>query len=497
MPNHTTTKFAIIGAGAGGLCAGIKLRESGRDDFLIFDRNEGVGGTWHRNTYPGAACDIASHLYCYSFAPNSEWTRPYAPQPEILAYLERIADEYELRGHLRLGSGVASAQWDEQRSRWALTLESGDTVEARFVISAMGMFGKIAKPEIPGIDSFEGTMFHSAEWNHEHDLGGERVAVIGSAASAVQFVPVVAPQVSQLHVFQRTANWVLPKEDEPYTPEQMEAFRTRPELMEERRQGIYNIVEIALDYAREDFTVEPEKLGRAALEAVEDPELRAKLTPTHPFGCKRPLISNDYLKTFNRENVELVTDPIERITAKGVLTQDGRERPVDTILLATGFATTRYVSAIDVRGRDGLSIEDAWNDGPEAYLGLTTSGFPNLFQLYGPNTNGGNSIILMLEYQVEYLMRLLDSLEEAEVDWIDVRRDVQNHFNAQLQEHLSGIGVLNASCNGYYRSASGRIVTQWPYNFSEYRKRVDRDSLGSFETGNAVDTHSARESSAT
>ena len=478
-------QFAIIGAGAGGICAGIKLLESGREDFLIFDRAPRVGGTWHRNTYPGAACDIASHLYCYSFAPNSEWTRPYAPQPEIQRYLERIAHEYGLADHLRLGVGVASARWDEGRARWSLALDSGETIESRFVISAMGMFGKIALPEIPGLDSFEGCRFHSAEWDHDHDLRGERVAVIGSAASAVQFVPEIARDAETLHVFQRTANWVLPKQDVPYTAAEMNAFRARPELMAERREQLYNLVEVGLDYTNPDVMKGAEGIGRTALEVVTDPVVRARLTPDHPFGCKRPLLSNDYLQTFNRTNVELIVDPIERVTAHSVVTTDGRTREVDTIVLATGFATTRYVSAIDVEGRDGLRIGEAWSDGPAAYLGLTVSGFPNLFMLYGPNTNGGNSIILMLEHQVEYMVRLLDAMRGAELDWIDVRREVMDDFNATLQSELDGVVVWQASCNGYYRSPSGRIVTQWPHNFSKYRAKVDCDGLASFECGRA------------
>jgi cation diffusion facilitator CzcD-associated flavoprotein CzcO len=480
-----STRFAIIGAGAGGICAGIKLLDSGRKDFLIFDRAPRVGGTWHRNTYPGAACDIASHLYCYSFAPSPDWTRPYAPQPEIQRYLERVAHEYGLTDHLRLGVGVESARWDERWARWSLRLDSGDTLETRFVISAMGMFGKIAVPDIAGLDGFQGRRFHSAEWDHDHDLGGERVAVIGSAASAVQFVPEIAREVAQLYVFQRTPNWVLPKEDVPYSSAEIEAFRTDPELMEKRREQIYNVVEVGLDYTNPDVMKGAEGIGRNALEVVRDPVVRARLTPDHPFGCKRPLLSNDYLQTFNRDNVELVVDPIERITADAVVTADGRSRVVDTIVLATGFATTSYVSAIEVEGRERLQIRDAWSDGPAAYLGLTVSGFPNLFMLYGPNTNGGNSIILMLEHQVEYMVRLLDALEDSGQDWIDVRREVMDAFNDALQSELDGIAVWQASCNGYYRSASGRIVTQWPYNFSKYRARIDRDSLASFECGRA------------
>jgi cation diffusion facilitator CzcD-associated flavoprotein CzcO len=483
MTQPGRTRFTIIGAGAGGLCAGIKLLEKGQDDFLIFDREPRVGGTWQRNTYPGLECDIASPLYCYSFAPNPDWSGPFPPHSEIREYLERVAAEYGLEPHLRLGKGVVSARWDEARALWRLALDDGGEIESQFVISAVGMFGPAAVPDIPGLDAFEGTIFHSAKWNHDHDLRGERVAVIGSAASAVQFVPEIAPDLAQLHVFQRTPNWVLPKENEPYTEEQKEAFRSHPELMAEGRKMIFDIVEKSLTYLEPEFFQAAEEMGRQALEVVEDPELRRKLTPDHPFGAKRPLASNKYLQAFNRSNVELVTDPIEKVTPRGVVTADGREREVDTILLATGFDTQKYVSVIDVVGRDGLEIDEAWEKGPEAYFGVTTSGFPNLFILYGPNTNGGNSIILMLEFQIEYMLRLIDEIDRAGVDWIDVRREVMDEYNAGLQQELESVAVWQAGANDYYRTASGKIVTQWPHGFSVYKERVDKDDLSSFETG--------------
>ncbi len=485
MSQTTSIRYTIIGAGAGGLCAGIKLLEQGQSDFLIFDRELQVGGTWYRNTYPGLECDIAAHLYCYSFAPNPDWSGPFPPQPEIRAYLEKTALDRGLEPHLRLGNGVVSALWDEDRARWQLELEDGGRVESQYVISATGMFGAAVVPEIVGLESFEGTIFHSAKWNHEHDLRGERVAIIGSAASAVQFVPEIAPEVEQLHVFQRTPNWVLPKANEPYTEEQIAAHHAQPELMEESRVQLMNVAELALSYTSDDRTFfdAAEDAGRAALEVVEDPEIRKLLTPDHPFGAKRPLLSNKYYKSFNRKNVELVVDPIEKITPKGVVTADGREREVDTIILATGFDTHSYTSAIDVRGRDGVTLREAWKEAPEAYFGVTTSGFPNLFMLYGPNTNGGNSIILMLEFQVEYTLRLIAEAERAGVDWIDVRREVMDEYNAGLQEELDSVAIWHVGANDYYRTASGKIVTQWPQGFSVYKERVDKDDLSSFETG--------------
>lgn len=483
MTQPLRKQFAIIGAGAGGLCAGIKLLERGQADFLIFDREPRVGGTWQRNTYPGLECDIASPLYCYSFAPNPDWSGPFPPHEEIRAYLERVALERGLEPHLRLGTGVTSARWDEASARWRLVLDDGTEVEARFVISAVGMFGPPAVPKIPGLDGFAGTLFHSAKWNHDHALRGERVAVIGSAASAVQFVPEIAPEVARLHVFQRTPNWVLPKPNDPYTPEQKAAFREEPQRLAESRQKLFEIVEKSLTYLEPGFFQAAEAMGRKALEVVEDPDLRRKLTPDHPFGAKRPLASNKYLQCFNRPNVELVTEPIARITPHGVVTADGREREVDTIILATGFETQKYVSVIDVEGRRGLSIREAWKNGPEAYFGVTTSGFPNLFMLYGPNTNGGNSIILMLEFQVEFVLRLIAEAEAAGVDWLDVRREVMDEYNAGLQQELQSVAVWQSGANDYYRTASGRIVTQWPHGFAAYKERVDKADLSSFETG--------------
>lgn len=483
MSETIQTRFTIIGAGAGGLCAGIKLLESGESDFLIFDREPRVGGTWQRNTYPGLQCDIACHLYCYSFAPNPDWSGPFPPQEEIRTYLEKTAFDRGVEPHLRLGRGIQSATWNDSTARWIVVLEDGTRVESQFVIAAVGMFGAPAYPNIPGLESFQGTTWHSLHWNHDHDLSGERVAVIGSAASAVQFVPKIATRCGRLHVFQRTPNWVLPKDDTPYTDEQKQAFRAQPGLMDESRQALFNIVETTLMYLDPQFFPVAEELGRKALESVEDPELRKKLTPDHPFGAKRPLASNTYLQTFNQPHVELVTDAIERITRTGVVTSDGKEREVDTLLLATGFDTQAYVSAIDVRGRNGLPIRDAWQKGPEAHFGITTSGFPNLFMLYGPNTNGGNSIILMLEFQIEFMLRLLAEFDRTGDDWLDVRRDVMDAYNEALQEELNRVDVWQAGANDYYRTAAGRIVTQWPHGFQVYKDRAAEVDLAAYDTG--------------
>jgi len=474
-------RIAIIGAGPGGICTGVRLLEAGYRDFVIFEQAEGIGGTWWHNRYPGAECDIKSHLYSFSFAPNPEWSQRYARQPEIKAYLEDCVQRFGLEPHLRLATPVHAARWDDDESLWRLTVGDGEIVEAEFVVSALGMFGAPVAPDIPGLDRFTGTVFHSAQWDDTHDLAGASVAVIGSAASAVQFVPEIAPTVGQLSLYQRSANWVLPKEDDPYRPEELDAFRADADALTASRDAIFAAVDPNLTFSDRSRRGLAEAAGLQNIEVVEDPEVRRKLTPNMPFGCKRPLASNLYYPTFNRPNVELVTDAIAEITEDAVITVDGRARKVDTIILATGFATTKFLGALDVVGREEQPIDDAWADGPQAYLGITTAGFPNLFMLYGPNTNNG-SIIFMIECQVDYVMQLLRHLDDHELAWIDVKREVMDEYNDRLQHDLAGVEVWQAGCSTYYRVPSGRIVTQWPDSMSEYRARTQHPDLDAFET---------------
>jgi cation diffusion facilitator CzcD-associated flavoprotein CzcO len=466
-----TRRIGIIGAGPGGICMAIKLREAGIDSFTIFERAPAVGGTWFHNTYPGCACDVQSALYSFSFELKRDWSRPYGTQPEIHEYFEHCVAKYGLAPHLRLGVGIAAAAWDDERAVWHLTTEQGDEHEFDVVIGAVGMFGNPAVPEIPGMDQFAGTVFHSARWDHDHDLAGERVAVIGSAASAVQFVPEIAPRVDHLVLYQRTPNWVLPKVDDPYTPEELERLRTDPEALLEARQQVWERVEGAITFSDPKAILFAQELASKSMAIVEDPEVRAKLTPDFPHGCKRPLVSNVWYPTFNRPNVELVTEAIERIDADGIVTTDGVHRPVDTIVLATGFETTRYLATIEVTGRNGRHLDDAWSDGAQAYLGITTAGFPNLFMLYGPNTNNG-SILFMIECQVAYVMRQVARLDREALAWVDVRPEVMADYNRALQDDLDHVDVWSASCNNYYRGPSGTIVTQWPHTMTEYEART-------------------------
>jgi len=474
-------EILVIGAGPGGLCSGIKLRESGHEDFLILEKASGLGGTWYHNRYPGAACDVPSHLYSFSFDCRLDWPRPFSPQPEILTYLEQCAEKHGLLPHIQFDTKVERAEWIDSESIWRVTTDVGDRYEARILLCALGMFNELNYPDIPGLESFEGTSFHSARWQQDHDLTGERVAVIGSAASAVQFVPEIAQQAGQLDLYQRTANWVLPKDDTPFSRAQLESFRDQPQIAQEMRAEIYRGIEPLLTFDDEKILAASEKAGREALLQVEDREIRDKLVPQHPYGCKRPLLSNNYYATFNRPNVKLITEEIERIERNGVVTLGGTLREADTLILATGFDTTRYLSAIDVTGREGTRLEEAWSDGAYAFLGTMVPRFPNLFMMYGPNTNNG-SILEMIEKQVDFAIRQIERIESEDLAWLEARQDVTDAYNDAIQKDIEGVGAWQADCFGYYRSASGRIVTQWPHNMSEYAKRMSDVDPGAFES---------------
>ena len=474
-------RIVIIGAGPGGMCTAIKLKEAGIEDFVVLERASGVGGTWYNNTYPGLECDVRSHLYSFSFEPKKDWSRPYPSQPEILEYLEGIADRYDLRPHVRLGTEVRSARWDEELSTWELETTRG-ALGAHVLVSALGMFNILNWPDIPGLDEFRGTLFHSAQWDYDHDLSGETVALIGSAASAVQLAPEIAREVDQLHLFQRSASWVLPKANHPFTEEEIEQFVNDPDAARLEREKIYDEVDAGLTFSDPEVRRKAEAAGLCALSVVEDPDVRAKLTPNVPWGCHRPLVTNKYLPMFNRPNVELVTAPIEKISSDSIVTADGKARRIDTIVVATGFDVGRFLSAIEVTGRGGLSLRDAWKDGAEAYLGITTTGFPNIFMLYGPNTNNG-SILTMLEYQADYIVRQIQRMEADGITWMDVRRDAMARYNEQVQRELDEVEVWQATCHNYYRSPSGRIVTQWPKPMEEYRRRSTVPDAEAYETG--------------
>ncbi|MCB1747965.1 MAG: NAD(P)/FAD-dependent oxidoreductase [Gammaproteobacteria bacterium] len=485
-PTHH--RVIIIGAGGGGLCMGIQLKKAGIDDFIMLDRAGGVGGTWYWNTYPGAECDVQSHLYSFSFEPKLDWSRPFAGQAEILEYMNHCADKYGLRPHLRLNTPVGAARWDEAHARWDVETGDGNRLTADVVVSALGMFNNLVWPEIPGIDDFAGEYFHSARWNHDYDLTGKRVGVVGIAASAVQFVPEIVKKVEHVTLYQRTANWVVPKPNTPYEQTELAHFRAHPEAVKASRDEIYQTWNTLCTFDDKAVLAEIERQGLERIATVRDAETRAKLTPQHPFGCRRPLFSDNYYWIFNEPNVELVTTPIDHVGARGVVTADGACNEVDCLIYSTGFETTTYLNAIEVTGRDGVSLREAWaEEGAQAYLGITTAGFPNLFMLYGPNTNQG-CILFMIERQVDYVVRQLQRMEAEKLAWIDVKPEVMHAFNDELQKALAAVDVWQAACGGefYYRSKSGRMVTQWPHSMDAFVAATTRPDADAYLSQSAA-----------
>jgi cation diffusion facilitator CzcD-associated flavoprotein CzcO len=466
-----TLSVAVLGAGPGGIAMGIALERAGYD-FTIYERSDGVGGVWRDNTYPGAACDVPSHFYSYSFELNPWWSRTYATQPEILDYFERCTDRYGVRPHVRTNTHIETARWDEAGQVWTLTAASGEVFSAHVLVSGLGMLNVPHIPDIPGMGTFRGRLFHSSRWDHTKPLTGERVASIGTGASAVQYVPAIAPEVEHLTVFQRSPIWITPRLDKAYTAEEQRRFARVPLVARLHRLRIWR------DYQRSSFQVDSEQtvllteLARSYLaRKVEDPALRQALTPDYPVGCKRPLISRNWLPALVRPNVRLVTEPITAITESGVRTADGEDHDVDTIILGTGFEANQFLSTIDVVGRDGHRLHEDWEEGAEAYLGLSVPNYPNFFLLYGPNTNGVTSILFMIEAQVHYIMRALRSMRWLGISSVDVRRRVASEYNARLQSSMRGT-VWTADCTNYFRTASGKVVTQLPFSGARYWLRT-------------------------
>ncbi len=460
----------------------IKLRAAGIEDFIILEREAEAGGTWVNNRYPGLACDVPSFLYCFSFEQKVDWTRSYANQPEIKAYMQHCVEKYDVARHIRFGSTVESARWDDRSVAWLITTSTGDIVTADIFVSALGMFNEIQWPAIPGLDHFEGEKFHTALWPEKPDFTGRRVAVVGSAASAVQLIPEVAEEAGHLTVFQRTANWVMPKQDKTFSNDELEAFRRQPADAQKIRRDTYDFFEELVLFDKPDMMAELERLALENLAHVKDEGTRAKMRPTVPLGSQRPLFSNEYYPTFNKSTVNLISEAIECFTTDGITTRDGVEHPVDTIIFATGYAANKFLSVIDVTGRDGLALREAWADGPQAYLGITTTGFPNLFMLYGPNTNNG-SILEMLEHQVAYVIDKIATLDLNKLAWIDVKRPVMDAYNEIIQRDIEAVVVWRSLGSRYYRANSGRAVTQWPHNMATYEAWTRKPDMDAFEIG--------------
>jgi len=475
VPATRNLKIVIVGAGFGGIAAAIELRRHGFRDVTILERSDDLGGTWYHNTYPGVACDVPSHLYSFSYAQRRHWSRLCSPQEEILAYLREVAHEFGVDDVVVPRTEVASCAWDEEACRWTVESAGGRVWEADALIVATGQLHRVAYPAVAGRETFAGRSFHSADWDHAYDLRGRRIAVVGTGASAVQFVPEIAPEVERLVVFQRTGNWFLPRKNRPYPRAFKRIVRWVPGIQAMRRRLLEAYIETLTLWIRHPRTWG--RIGHALSAAFMrwqlrgDGELRRGIWPDYTFGCKRILFSSHFLPALRRHNVELVTDPIARIAPKGIVTADGVEHDVDCIIYGTGFRTNDFMFPMEISGAGGRTLRAAWARGPHAHLGITVPRFPSLSLVYGPNTNtSGGSIILYEEAQAAYVRQALELVRDSGAAAIDVRPEVEQASDREVQAAFAGTAWTH--CDSWYRDASGRIVTNWPGYMREYAQRT-------------------------
>ena len=469
-------RVAIIGSGFGGVGTAIRLKQQGMDDFVVLERAGDLGGTWRDNTYPGCACDVQSHLYSFSFAPHPGWSRAFSPQPEIWEYLRRVAREHGVLPHVRFGHEVLSAAWDDGAKGWRIETAQGP-VTASVLVMAQGALSDPLVPDLPGLASFEGPAFHSSRWDHGCDLAGKRVAVVGTGASAIQFVPAIQPTVGRLHLFQRTPPWIIPRHDRALTRAERGLFRRVPPAQKAVRGAIWLLREASLYGFRHPRAMRlVERLAlRHLRRGVPDPALRAKLTPRFTLGCKRVLLSNDYYPALTRPNVEVVTERIAEVRPSSIVTADGVEREVDAIVFGTGFRPTDPPLAHHVRGRDGRTLTEVWEGSPKAHVGTTVAGFPNLFLLMGPNTGlGHTSVIYMLEAQIEHLLGALAHMRRHRLAALEPRPEVQAAYVATVDARMEGTVWTSGGCASWYLDATGRNSTLWPDSTWRFRRRVAR-----------------------
>jgi cation diffusion facilitator CzcD-associated flavoprotein CzcO len=481
----THHRTVIVGTGFSGIGMAIKLLREGERDFVLLERAGEIGGTWRDNTYPGCRCDVPSHLYSYSFAPNPNWSSTFSPQPEILDYLRGVAARFGVLPHVRFETELESAEWDEGEARWSIQTSRGP-LSADVLITAQGPLSDPLVPDLPGLDSFEGTTFHSARWDHDHRLEGERVAVIGTGASAIQFVPKIQPDVAQLHVFQRTPPWIMPHPNRRMNDWEHKLYGRLPAAQLAMRAAIY--------WARETFVLQfrNERMRKLATrmalrqleEQVPDPELRAKLTPRYELGCKRILPTDEWYPTLMQPNVELVAEAVREVKPNSIVAADGSEREVDTIIFGTGFHVTDIPIAARVRGRDGRTLEETWDGSPSAYKGAAVAGFPNLFFLVGPNTGlGHNSIVFMIESQINYVAGALAAMRRRRAKVVDVRPEAQVAYNAELDRMTEGTVWVSGGCSSYYIDRNGHNSTIWPTFTWPFRQRTRQFDEGAYAIG--------------
>jgi len=471
----------VVGGGFGGVGAAAMLKRAGYEDFTVFEKGERVGGVWQRNTYPGAACDIASHYYEFSFAPNS-WSRRYSPGLEIRAYIEGVARRFGVLDRIRTGVEVTNARWEEERGRWLLETSAG-LHEADLLLTACGQLSVPKAAAIPGLESFDGPAFHTADWRHDVELAGKRVAVVGTGCSGIQVVPAIQPEVAQLDVYQRSPGWTLPKGDFEYSPRVRALFRRFPALHRLDRATIQAIQEVGAAALTSKPWLRPalQALGRLQIRrAISDPELRRKVTPSDEFGCKRLMLTDDWYPALTQPNVELVTERIAEVTAGGIRDATGIERATDAIVLATGFASHDFVAPMEIAGRGGRTLDEQWGGLPRAYLGLSVPDFPNMFLLYGPNTNGGTgSVVNTIECGMGHVLAALEAMERASAARIEVRPAASEAFDRELREALAKT-VWQTGCTNWYIDEQGNDPNNWPWQWSAYRRRTAQLDPGAY-----------------
>ncbi len=476
-------RIAIIGSGFSGLCLGIRLKKAGIHSFTIYEKSDRVGGTWRENTYPGAACDSPSMAYCFSFEQKTDWSHKWSPQAEILEYLEHCAEKYGLLHHMRFETEIASARFETDRALWRIATTEGEEIEAEILVSGVGQLNRPYTPAIPGLERFQGAQWHSARWNHDEDLTGKAVAVIGNAASAIQFIPRIATRTRRLTIFQRSANWMIPRGDRSYGEAEKRRFARHSWLVRLYRGWLWLQHEARFPVFLR-YRLLSERLERLAersmREQVEDPALQDALVPDHPIGGKRILISDDYYPTLNRKDVEVVTAGIDHLSEDAVVARDGTRYPVDAVILATGFESTSFLAPMEITGTGGRSLQEEWRDGARAYLGMTVPGFPNFFMAYGPNTNlGHNSIVFMIECQARYIVDCVREIVARDLAYIDLHRDAFDAYNERLQEELSRT-VWAATGKSWYKTEAGLITNNWSGTTARYWWVTRKADLGRF-----------------
>jgi cation diffusion facilitator CzcD-associated flavoprotein CzcO len=467
------TQVAIIGSGFGGLGAAVRLKQAGLHDFVVLERAGDVGGTWRDNTYPGCACDVESHLYSFSFALEPRWSYRFSRQPQIWQYLQRCAREFGVLPHVRFHHAVQGAHWDEQERLWRIRTNGG-SLSARVLVLASGPLSEPVTPVLTGLERFKGHRFHSAAWDHDYDLTARRVAVIGTGASAAQFIPEIQKRVAQLYVFQRTPPWVMPRHDKPIARRQQDLYARAPSLQRAVRLFIYAYREVwVLLFRHPALMRRAERVALTHLHAsVSDPALRAKLTPNYRMGCKRILLSNDFYPALAQLNVEVVTDPIEEVRTRSIVAA-GVEREVDAIIFATGFRPTDPPLAAHIAGRDGRTLAETWHGSPQAYAGTTVAGFPNLFVLLGPNTGlGHNSVVYMMEAQLSHLVKALQYMRRHALDALEPRASAQRQWTAAVDRRMRGTVWVSGRCASWYLDRTGRNSSLWPDSSWSYHRRA-------------------------